>query len=170
MSFSISSFIGSISSTVIIRVLVGGFAVVLIFAGLQSYRLAKAQKSLAELKAQVVSAELDATIEKLRIESMARTQIEKTRITLTKELSNALESKDRLIADLRSGNRRLRKEFECPARDLPLPSSNSPGYSESTNIRIQDAAAMAIQLADECDAAIRATQAIIASDRDLPNE
>jgi len=170
MSFSISSFIGSISSTVIIRVLIGGFVVVGIFAGVQSYRLALSQKNLADLQATVISAELDATIEKLRVESIARTQIEKTRIALTKELSNALESKDRLIADLRSGNRRLRKELQCPSSNLSTPSSHPTGDSGSANIRIQNAAAMAIQLADECDAAIRATQAIIITNRDISNE
>ncbi|WP_421793542.1 lysis system i-spanin subunit Rz [Hydrocarboniphaga effusa] len=84
------------------------------------------------------------------------------------EFADAQTAADRTVADLRNGTVRLRKQLaaaSCPA-GLQF-AGPSPGVNEEApGLRPEDAGFL-VRLADECDADLRAAQAVIDEDRRL---
>ncbi len=84
------------------------------------------------------------------------------------EFADAQTAADRTVADLRHGALRLRKQLaatSCPA-GLQF-AGPSPGVDiEAPGLRPEDAGFL-VRLADECDADLRAAQAVIDEDRRL---
>ena len=91
-----------------------------------------------------------------------------------KELSDAKTVSDRTIADLQSGNVRLRERFTCKPSSGPVPSTGQAGTSTSSGdaasaggLRQSDAGFL-VRLADEADRCaikVKALQDVVQADR-----
>lgn len=83
-----------------------------------------------------------------------------------KELQDAKSKSDRVIADLRAGTLRLRKQWQCPATaaGVSTPAARGSVAAGATDDRDQSAGRI-VRAAAEADAEIRALQAIVLEDR-----
>lgn len=82
-----------------------------------------------------------------------------------REKADALKAQDAVIADLRSGAIRLRKQWRCspaPVSDAP---SGAGSPDDAADLRNTDAGNL-IGIAASCDAQVRALQAVITTDRE----
>jgi hypothetical protein len=140
-------------------------AAALAFGWVQTSRLAGTRADLLALHAALDKARADALEAKAQREAEHREALEAVRAIYEKELTHAEAEHNRLLADLRAGTVRLRRELRCPpAADLPgaaTGAAGSDGYPEVWG----EIAAAAVRVGDECDAQLRAAQAVIRSDR-----
>jgi hypothetical protein len=137
----------------------------LAFGWLQTQRLAGARADLVTLQGWLDKARADALEAKLTREAEHRAALEAVRATYEQELTHAEAEHNRLVADLRAGTVRLRRELRCPpAADLPGAATGAAGSDGHPEVWGEIAAA-AVRVGDECDAQLRAAQAVIRSDR-----
>lgn len=90
-----------------------------------------------------------------------------TKVKYEKELHDAQDDADRTIADLRAGNLRLRKQWQCPAiasAGVSTPAAGGSVAAGSADDRDQSAGRI-VRAAAEADAQIRALQRIVIEDR-----
>lgn len=147
-------------------VLAAALAAALAGVWLQTSRLSIARADLLVLHADLDKARGDALEAKITREAEHREALEEVRATYEQELTHAEAEHDRLVADLRDGAVRLRKELRCPPTShLPGAASPAAGSDEAPDVWRAIAAA-AVRVADQCDAHVRAAQAVIMSDRE----
>ena len=85
--------------------------------------------------------------------------------TYKQEQADAKAKSDRVIADLKSGALRMRKEWQCPSdHNVPEAGSGVAGTDAIAQLRAEDASAL-VRLGAEADAEIRALQQVIRQDR-----
>lgn len=86
-----------------------------------------------------------------------------------KELSDAKTVSDRTIADLQSGNVRLRERFTCNAGSGSVPRTAQAGTGTSSADALADdrnaSAGRIVRAAAECDAQVKALQDVVRGDR-----
>lgn len=113
---------------------------------------------------QAITAKQDA---KAAVEARKHEQAEQARIAelaqqYEQDKTDAQAQYDRDVADLRSGQLRLRKQWTCPR--LPAVAASSGEPDADTQIREQGAADL-IRNAAEADSTIRALQGILTAER-----
>lgn len=151
--------------------LIGGWrtvalAAVLALAGMQTWRLDRAHYENARLRADIAEAAVEAAQAKADREAEHRAALEAVRLTYEQERAHVEQTHQALVADLRAGTVRLRRELRCPpAAPLPGAPAGSAGSDEAPDVWGPIAAA-AVRVADECDAQLRAAQAVIRGDRE----
>lgn len=110
---------------------------------------AEAQAQMQAREAEAVAAERMATIDQ----------------QLQQERARAEQTIADLRADLDAGRVRLRARFTCPAGSgLPSAAAGAGQRDDPAGLRAADAQFL-VRLADECDARLRAAQAVIRADR-----
>jgi prophage endopeptidase len=80
------------------------------------------------------------------------------------EMNRATTSRDRTIADLRSGALRLQRQWTCPTVAAGEAATGSAGADEDARLREQGAADL-VRLLDEADAQVRGLQSTVTADR-----
>lgn len=83
-----------------------------------------------------------------------------------KELADATRTRDRTIADLRSGAVRMRPEWSCPAAGPAEAGTPAGVVDEGADLRAAGAADL-VRIAAEADAQIRGLQSVVEADRAL---
>ncbi|MFK3647922.1 lysis system i-spanin subunit Rz [Lysobacter enzymogenes] len=78
--------------------------------------------------------------------------------------ANAQAEHDRIVRDLRAGAVRLRAWWDCPAAAVPGADAGAGSRDDAAELR-RASAARIVGIADECDAHVRAAQAVILDDR-----
>lgn len=119
----------------------------------------------------VMAANLKAAKAELRASTIAREAEQKHGARMlalaaqhTKELTDATTSRDRTIADLRTGAVRLRDHWTCPNATA---AAADPGRADDAAELREEGAADLVRLLDEADADIRYWQGVAAEDRRL---
>lgn len=111
--------------------------------------------------------EADLTSQRLRFEQQARETEESHRAWLAtvdqlhqEDLKRAKDNADRVVADLRNGNLRLRREWSACETNARVSEATAAVSSANAAAELRAAAAAAIvRVGAECDATIRALQA-----------
>lgn len=80
--------------------------------------------------------------------------------------ANAQADYDRTVADLRAGNLRLRKQWQCPSTSVPGAATGSGQPDAAADQRAADAANL-VRIAADADAQIKALQQIVITDRSV---
>lgn len=140
----------------------------LVLVGVQSWRLDSAHDAIAKSAAQAVQDRLDATEAARATESAHALQLANIGRQHELERANAQAEHDRLVHDLRTGAQRLRSWWDCPAATVSEADA-AAGVSDVAAELRRASAARVIAAADECDAHVRAAQAVIATDRAVSN-
>ena len=138
--------------------------VALYFRGTAAVFDARADK--AEQEADQVRAEVDAlrkTLDTERKRADAMTEIAQN---YEEEKDAAAAESDRVIADLRTGNLRLRQLWQAQAAtaDLSQAVARAAQPDEGARDR-EESASRIVRAADECDAQVRGLQRVIEADR-----
>lgn len=81
-----------------------------------------------------------------------------------RDKAHALDQKDAVIADLRSGALVLRKQWRCPKAPVSDAPSGAGSPDVEAELRNTDAGRL-VGIAAQCDAQIKGLQAVIVSDR-----
>lgn len=118
-----------------------------------------ARVEVAQLKAEYAAADAQARRRALETEMHYAEKMQALGEKLTKELDDADEINRRLIADLQSGNQRLRAHWQgCIATsDLSAAAEAAARADENARLRAEGAAAV-VRAGAECDARLRGWQ------------
>lgn len=81
-----------------------------------------------------------------------------------RDKAHALDQKDAVIADLRSGALVLRKQWRCSASPVSDAPSGAGSSDADAGVR-EESAAELVSLAAQCDAQVRGLQAVVVTDR-----
>lgn len=95
------------------------------------------------------------------IERGHREAMQKTADIYVARMGEGYEKRDKIIADLRSGNARLRKHW---GNSCPSTSPSTGSFDEDARLRAIDTGNL-IRAGSDCDATISALQTIITNDR-----
>lgn len=82
-----------------------------------------------------------------------------------RDKAHALDQKDRVIADLRSGAVSLRPQWRCPASPMPDTPGSTQAVDDAADLREADAGSL-VSIAAACDAHVRGLQAILTKERE----
>lgn len=161
---------GNIWRTAAIGLLLAGLSAY----GVQTWRLDSAQDRVTELERDVANERLKAATDLLIFDMAARAQEQSMRDgfhrTITeyrKESADAQATADRVAADLRAGNLRLRREWlACTtASDVPGTTEPAPGADAGADDRAGLAAAV-IRAGAECAIQVRGLQRLLRAERE----
>lgn len=138
--------------------------VALMFRG--SAAVANAGKDAAIQERDQARAEVDALRSTLDTERKRADAMKAIAQTYEEEKDAAAAESDRVIADLRAGNLRLRKLWQAQAAtaDLSQAVARAAQPDEGARDR-EESAARIVRAADECDAQVRGLQRVIEADR-----
>lgn len=81
-----------------------------------------------------------------------------------REKAHALDQKDAVIADLRSGALVLRKQWRCPAAGVPEASGSAGIADDAADLQFT-AAGDIVRIVGTCEAQVRGLQAVVTADR-----
>ncbi|MFC4728810.1 hypothetical protein [Coralloluteibacterium thermophilus] len=155
-----------------IRALVAVIAALIVVLGVQSCRLHGAQMALADQEIEAatdreaaLAAMTNMILDVRRREREAQERHNTVVAELQEQLTNAQLVGESVTADLRAARLRLREHWACPAGDgVP----GTPGAAASGDagaaLRERDSGHL-VRIGAECDARIRAAQAVIRTDR-----
>jgi hypothetical protein len=82
-----------------------------------------------------------------------------------RDKAHALDQKDAVIRDLRSGALVLRKQWRCPAAGLPEAPSGDGSPDDAADLREADAGRL-VSIAAACDAQVKGLQTAITTERE----
>lgn len=82
-----------------------------------------------------------------------------------RDKAHALDQKDAVIADLRSGDLVLRKQWRCPAAGVSNTSEGAGSPDDAADLREADAGSL-VSIAAACDAQVKGLQSVITTDRE----
>lgn len=138
--------------------------VALLFRG--SAAVANAGKDAAITERDQARAEVDALRGTLETERKRADAMKAIAQTYEEEKDAAAAESDRVIADLRAGNLRLRQLWQAQAAtaDLSQAVARAAEPDEGARDR-EESAARIVRAADECDAQVRGLQRVIEADR-----
>lgn len=122
-------------------------------------------KAAAEWKAKVEAAELEAKHAAAIAEKKHAAQMDDIESKLIMERAKGYEERERIIADLRAGTLRLRKQWQGCRAGLSE-AGGSPGGGDGDAELREKGAADLIGIGREADAQLRACQAVIRADRE----
>lgn len=163
-------------STPVIYGLGALLAAAVIWGGVQTYRLAGAQRDAAVAREALAISARDATIARLEFEASARLreqeyakEAQSWRAATAKRIADVKAEAARLEADLRAGNVRLRREWASSATaDLSAGAAAAAGPDGATDLQaaslgrvsrvLGDAEARYTELQRRLDAAVRLTR------------
>lgn len=130
---------------------------------------------VAALNAQVEISKINARVEsdRLKAEQEARAKEQLAADTLAhiqdqneQDRADAQAQYEKDVADLRAGNLRLRKQWQCPSTSVPGTTSGSGEPDAAADQRAADAANL-VRIAADADAQIKALQQIVITDRSM---
>jgi hypothetical protein len=125
----------------------------------------KVQSEFSAYRAAALAVAAQARADAKAVEQSQADQFATVADQLQKDQAHALASRDSVIADLRSGALKLRKQWACPAGiHLPETAAGASGGDDSANLR-QTGAGDLIGLADAADAQVTACQSILRAER-----
>lgn len=144
----------------------GALAVALVIGGLFLWgRGNSARADAAELRAQASEARVRALNEVIETERAAAKRANAIAAQYEQDKIHAEADAKRVVADLRTGNLRLRSMWEgCQAR-LPQ-ADGSPGEPDASSDDRAESAGRIVRAADEADAQIKGLQDFIRSERE----
>lgn len=136
----------------------------LYFRGTAAVSDARADK--AEQEADQARAEVDALTKTLETERKRANEMTAIAKDYEEQKDAAAAESDRIIADLRAGNLRLRQLWQAKAAtaDLSQAVARAAQPDEGARDR-EESAARIVRAADECDAQVRGLQRVIEADR-----
>ena len=135
----------------------------LYFRGTAAVSDARADK--AEQEADQARAEVDALTKTLETERKRVNEMTAIAKDYEEQKDAAAAESDRIIADLRAGNLRLRSQWKgCPSGGVSETGAASASADEESRLREQGSADL-VRIAAEADAAVRALQEIVDADR-----
>jgi hypothetical protein len=147
--------------------MLAAFLAIVVAVGIAGYRVGG---NHARVEAQVVmDAHLAADREQERLATEAARTREQEMLELQNKVAqeyergkqNAEIESQRIVAELRSGVLRLRKQWDsCQTGDLPG-TATTPGQSNATTGYREESAGRIIRAADECDAQVTGLQDIL---------
>lgn len=152
-----------------VAAILGALAVVLLIVALYFRGVAAVSDASAEQAKQEASqarAEVDALRKTLDTERKRADAMTAIAQNYEEEKDAAAAESDRVIADLRAGNLRLRQLWQAQAAtaDLSQAVARAAQPDEGARDR-EESAARIVRAADECDAQVRGLQAVIEADR-----
>jgi len=124
--------------------------VALAAAGIQSWRLSGAEAELVALD-QRAKAEAAVAAENLRLKTA---EIKALQAKFKEIEDEAQAERDRLLADLADGRRRLRERFQCPAAPAPAGAAGGGDGAGQGGLLAADGEFL-VRFAAECDAVAR---------------
>lgn len=136
----------------------------LYFRGTAAVSDARADK--AEQEADQARAQVDALTKTLETERKRANEMTAIAKDYEEQKDAAAAESDRIIADLRAGNLRLRQLWQAQAAtaDLSQAVASAAKPDEGARDR-EESAARIVRAADECDAQVRGLQRVIEADR-----
>ena len=142
--------------------------------GIQTWRLDSAQDALTELQRDVANERLKAATDLLLFNAASRAQeqamqsgFDKALAETRKETADAKANADRLVADLRAGTVRLRREWLACTSAASVPGTAEPAAGDDAGTGLREArAGRIIGATDECDAHVRGLQRLLIAERE----
>lgn len=132
----------------------GLLALVMVFSTVQTLRLHFSQVAVTELQEDAAQLVLENKAAIATRDAEWAQYTNKLRGDYARENELAIQKRDAIIADLRSGNLRLRDKFRCPTVSTPAGSSGGSNDSETAGLQNEDAEFL-VREADRADAVVR---------------
>lgn len=150
----------------ILRAVIVALVAALVLVGAQTWRLHRAELTVATLRADAATAEAKAQAAAREQERKHVEEIASIEAGYQQNLEMVAHKSRVVIDDLRAGNLRLREQWQgCQADRVP----DSPAAAASVDAAEQGRAASAariVRAADTCDAQVAALQALVRADRE----
>ena len=142
--------------------------------GIQTWRLDSAQGKVAELERDVAQERLQAATDLLLFNAASRAKelamkagFDQALTETRKEQADAQANADRLVADLRAGAVRLRREWLACTSAASVPGTAEPAAGADAGTGLREArAGRIIGATDECDAHVRGLQRLLIAERE----